>query len=61
MGSWMVCIVFHVCVVSEVAGIELITHPGEALRALVWSNKYVRDPELIPSPDRLWLCKARVA
>ena len=32
---------------------------GEALHVLVWSKKDVCDPELIPSPNRSWLCKAR--
>ena len=54
MGAWMVCIVFNVHLVSEVAP------------ALIWSfirgrptcpcvvKKYVCDPKLFPSPDRSW-------
>ena len=61
MSEWMVCIVFNVRVVSEVAP------------ALSWSlirgsspcpcviKKVLCDPKLIPSPDRAWLCKAREA
>ena len=37
----LVCIVFHVCAVSEVAP---ALGPGEALHVLVWSRKYVCDP-----------------
>ena len=32
----------------------------EALLVLVWSKEYVCDSKLIPSPDKSWLCKARV-
>ena len=34
---------------------------GEVLHVLVWSKKYYVIHSLIPSPDRLWLCKARAA
>ena len=56
----MVCIVFHVHVVSEVPWHWADPLSGQAIHVLVWSKKYVFDPELILSPDRSWLCKARV-
>ena len=34
---------------------------GETLHVLVLSKKYACDPELIPSPDRSWLFKARMS
>ena len=58
MCEWMVCIVFNVRVISEVA---------PALSgSLIWGGppwfclvkKYVCDPQIIHSPDRSWLCKA---
>ena len=42
-------------------GIELIHLSDECFHDLVWSKKYIYDPELIPFPDRSWLYKARVA
>ena len=33
---------------------------GEALHVLVWSKKYVCDPQFNSHTDRSWLCKARV-
>ena len=50
---------YHVRVVSEVATALRWSLIREALHVLVWSKIYVCDPELIPSPDRSWLCKAR--
>ena len=47
------------CFLGDGPGIELIPSSGEALHVLVWSKKYACDPELIPSPDRSWLCKLR--
>ena len=32
---------------------------GEALHVFVWTKKYVRDSEIVPSPDRSWFCKDR--
>ena len=46
----MVCNVFHVSAVSEVAPALNWSSSGEALHVLVWSKKCVRDPELIPLP-----------
>ena len=57
----MVCIVFHVRVVLEVAPELTSSLILEVLHVLVWSEKYVCDPKLISSRDRSWLCKALVA
>ena len=54
----MVCIVFHVRVVSEVAP-ELSWSLIRGSPPCPYVVKKVScDPELIPSPDRSWLCKA---
>ena len=58
----LVCIVCHVCAVSEVApalGWSLIRR-GPPCPCVVKKSMYVIH-SLIPSPDRSWLCKARVA
>ena len=55
MSVFLVCIVFHVRVVSEVAP----AFSWSLIRGvLVWSKKYIC---LISSPNRSWLCKARAA
>ena len=57
----MACIVFHVSVDSEVAP-ELsssLIRGGPICPCVV--KKYLCDPNLIPSPDRSWLCHARLA
>ena len=60
MGAWMICIVFHVRVVSKVAPALSwsLIRGGRPYLCVV--KKYVCD-ELIPSPDRSWLYKVRVA
>ena len=55
----MMYIVFHVRVVSEVDPALSWSLPEEGLHVLVWSKKYLCNPEIIPSPDRSWLCEAR--
>ena len=52
----MLCNVFHVCVVSEVAPAQSwsLIRGGPPYPCVV---KKVSDPKLIPSPDRSWLCK----
>ena len=48
------------CCLGSAPGIELIPHPGRPYMSLCDQKKYVCEPELIPSPDRPWLCKAQV-
>ena len=48
------------CCIGGGPGIELNPHPGRPSSGLVWSKMYLIQ-RLIPSLDRLWLCKARVA
>ena len=55
--------VYHLscsCCLGGGLGIELVPQPGGPAAPCV-VKKYVCDPELIPSSDRSWLCKARVA
>ena len=58
MGALMVCVVFHVCVVSEVAPALSISFIRGDPPSPGVVKKYVCDPEFIPTPDRSWLCKA---
>ena len=48
------------CCLGGGPGIEVIPVRGGPPCPCV-AKKYVCDPELIPSPDRSWLCKARAA
>ena len=63
MVTWMVCIVFNVLVVSEVAPAFnwSLIRGGSPCSCVIKRVGYVCDPKLIPSPDRSRLCKAREA
>ena len=49
----LVCIVFHVCAVSEVAGIELIPHPGKLSMSLCSQKSMYVIQRLICSPRQV--------
>ena len=52
--SWLCCL-------GGGPGIGLITHPGRPSMSLCGQKSIYVIHSLIPSPDRSWLCKARVA
>ena len=49
------------CFLGVGPGIELIPHPGRTSMSLCGQKSRYVIQSLIPSPDRSWLCKARVA
>ena len=64
MGMWMVCKIFHVRVVSEVPpGVSWSLIRGGPLCPCVIKKvcTYSMLSRLIPSTNRSWVCKARVA
>ena len=60
VSEWMVCILFNkcLCCLGGGTGIEMIPHPGRPSISLC-GQKVWRDPKLIPSPDRSWLCDVK--
>ena len=51
----------RLCCLGGGPGIELITHPRRPSMSLCGQKSMYVIQSLIPSPDRSWLCKARVA